>query len=107
MMCFQLKPGCCRIQIGFFGRGGIASELRGGNTCPARADISLIDERASRIASGLVAAAPIAPQLRCGLATYQNQVPWPVHTSKVIGDPGDRATLRQRALRISPKHARK
>jgi len=52
-----------------------------------RVDISSIDERASRIASISVAAAPIVPPLRCGLTTYQNQVPWLVHTSKVIGDP--------------------
>ena len=75
------------IQIGFLDRGGIVSELRGDETCSARADISSIDERASPIASVSVAAAPIAPQLRCGLATCQNQAPWPVHTSKVIGDP--------------------
>jgi len=52
-----------------------------------RADTSSIDERASRIASVSVAAAPIVPPLRCGLITYQNQVPWQVDTSKVSGDP--------------------
>jgi hypothetical protein len=52
-----------------------------------RALISSIDERASRTASILVAAAPIVPPLRCGLTTCQNQVPWQVQTSKVIGDP--------------------
>jgi hypothetical protein len=84
MVCLQPKPGCCRIQIGFLDRGGIASDLQGRKTCPARTDISSIDERASRIASVSVAAAPIVPQLRCGLTTYQNQVPWPVHTSKAV-----------------------
>jgi hypothetical protein len=56
-------------------------------TCARRTDISSIDERASRIASVSVAAAPIVPPLRCGLTTYQNQIPSQVRTSKVIGDP--------------------
>jgi hypothetical protein len=52
-----------------------------------RADISSIDERASRIASVSVAAAPIVLPLPSGLTTYQKLVPWQLHTSNVIGDP--------------------
>jgi hypothetical protein len=64
-----------------------ASSAGGEAATLARRAISSIDERASRIASVSVAAAPIVLPLPSGLTTYQKLVPWQLHTSNVIGAP--------------------